>query len=128
MQFISEEDNSDSVLNWNESDIAFANDFLLAKAKGLGLAEEEILLPPRNIVKRLGCAVACRECAIGMIGNDPTIMVNGGRQEDIYMQKYEVYRALIKDLSSSLSYADFAIEGTSAAGKGGVGTIRLSRG
>lgn len=127
MEFITIEDNSDNILTWQESNVVLANDYLLALAKGFGLTEEEIQLPPKPLVKRLGAAVASRECAASMVGSDTTVMLGGNRTEDIYLQKYNLYHSTVKDLESRLSYADFAVPGTEESGKGGVGTIRLSR-
>lgn len=127
MEFITENDNTDNILIWKEEDINLANDYLLTLAKSFGLSEEEIQIPPQTLVKRLGAAVACRECSAAMVGSDSTVMVNGNRSDDIYLQKYNLYRAMVKDLESRISYSDFAVEGTEESGKGGVGTIRLSR-
>lgn len=128
MEFITAADNTDNILIWRESDVAFANDYLLSLATSFGLTDAEIELPPRNLVKKLGAAVACRECAAAMVGSDTTVMVGGGnRSDDIYLQKYNLYRATVKDLENRLDYRDFAVDGTTESGKGGVGTIRLSR-
>ena len=79
-------------------------------------------------MKKLGAAVACRECAAAMVGSDATVMVGGGnRSDDIYLQKYNLYRSTVKDLENRLDYRDFAVDGTTESGKEGVGTIRLSR-
>lgn len=127
MEFITEADNTDNILTWRESDIEAANDYLLSLARKYGLTDELILIPPRSGIKRLGVAVACRECAASMVGSDATVSVNG-RSEDIYLQKYNLYRSMVKDLASNLGFEDFAVENTSAEGKGGVGIIRVSRG
>jgi len=127
MEFITAADNTDNILIWRESDVAFANDYLLSLATSFGLTDAEIELPPRNLVKKLGAAVACRECAAAMVGSDTTVMRDGSRGEDIYLQKYNLYRSTVKDLENRLDYRDFAVDGTTESGKGGVGTIRLSR-
>ena len=127
MDFITLEDIDDNILTCRESDVAYANDSLLAKARAFGLAEGDILLPCGARVKRLGIALACRQCAAAMVGSDTTVMVNGQRGDDVYLQKYKVYDDLVKSLGASLSFSDFAIEGTESAGKGGVGMIRLYR-
>lgn len=127
MEFITLDDISDNVLTCREADIEYANDYLYRKAKSFGLADGEIKLPCTATIKQLGTAVACRECAIAMVGSDTTVMVDGSRSDDIYLQKYKIYKDLASSIEGSLSYSDFAIEDTDVAGKGGVGVIRLSR-
>ena len=127
MEFITLEDIDDNILTCKDSDVDYANDFLLSLATSYGLEEGDILTPCRMRVKRLGIAIACRECAAAMIGSDTTVMVNGQRGDDVYMQKYKVYAELVKEFESSLSFADFAADGTESAGKGGVGMVRLYR-
>lgn len=127
MEFITLDDISDNVLTCRAADIEYANDYLYRKAKSFGLADDEIRLPAIATIKQLGVAVACRECAIAMVGSDTTVMVDGSRSDDIYLQKYKIYKELASSIEGSLSYSDFAVDNTDVAGKGGVGVIRLSR-
>lgn len=128
MEFISIYDINDNILTCRESDIDYANDYLRRLAISFGLSEEELQTPARASIKQLGKAVACRECAAAMIGSDTTVMVDGNRTEDVYYRKYQMYVQLAKDLETRITYADFAVTGTDASGKGGVGVIKLSRG
>lgn len=127
MDFITLDDVHDNILTCRESDVTYANDYLLHKAEAYGLAEDDIQLPCSPLIAQLGAAVACRTCAAAMVGSDSTATFDGTRKDDIYLQKYNIYKDLVAGLESSLSYADFAKSGTSEAGKGGVGVIRLSR-
>ena len=128
MEFITLEDcTSDSILTATEHDIDYANNYLSMLASGFGLKEDEILLPARDMVKHLGTVLAYRENALSMVGSDPTVTTEGGRNEDVYLQKYRLYDALVAKLESKLDYSSFAMDGTDGAGKGGVGIIRLSR-
>lgn len=127
MEFITTTDITDNILTCRDSDIAFANEYLQRLAFSYGLDDTEILLPAKTVVKHLGSAVACRECAASMVGSDATVMVDGSRAEDVYYQKYKMYLQMARDIEKSLSYADFAISGTDGSGKGGVGIINLSR-
>lgn len=127
MDFISWADVSDNILTCRSSDIAEANAYLSRLAKGFGLSDNEILFPPQMTVRRLGCAVACYYCALSMVGSDTTVMVNGARGDDIYLQKVKLYKALIDDLSKGLNFSDFAKFGIDEHGKGGIGVISLHR-
>jgi len=127
MDFISLNDIQDSILNCTDDDVSFANDRLEAKAKSFGLTDDEIVSPCRESVKQLGTAIACRQCALRMIGSDTTVMINGQRGDDIFLQKYKTYAEQVKTLSASMDFTDFAGEETESAGKGGVGMIRLYR-
>lgn len=127
MDFISATDITDNILTCRDCDIGYANDYLHRLATSFSLVDDEIAIPASSIVKRLGVAIACRECASSMVGSDTTVMVDGSRQEDIYFQKYKIYLQLAKSIEDSLNYTDFAVSGTDADGKGGVGIINLSR-
>lgn len=127
MEFITTNDIADNILNCSISDIAYANDYLYRLANVFGLSEADIQIPARAVVRRLGSAIACRECAASMIGSDTTVMTDGSRSDDIFLQKYKVYAQLEKDLEKGLTFSDFAIDGTDSQGKGGIGVIRLSR-
>ena len=127
MDFVALDDVHDNILTCRESDITYANDCLLHKAESFGLAEDDLAVPCSPVIRQLGAAVACRVCAAAMVGSDSTVMMDGSRKDDIYLQKYNIYKELVTGLERSLSYADFAKPGTDTAGKGGVGVIRLSR-
>jgi hypothetical protein len=127
VDFITAENVADNILTCRDADIAYANDYLHRLAHGFGLDDGDIKLPAREVVKRLGSAIACRECAASMVGSDATVMVDGSRSEDIYLQKYKVYADLAKNIEKGMTYEDFAITGVDSSGKGGVGVIRLSR-
>ena len=62
-----------------------------------------------------------------MVGSDTTVMTDGKRTEDIYLQKYKLYDELIQDLESKLGFEDFAVDDVKPQGKAGVGIIDLSR-
>lgn len=127
MKYVTVADIHDEVLNCRSEDLEYANAFLSRLARNYGVDEQEAQIPPSAVIKRLGAAVACRECAAAMVGQDTTVMVNGIRTDDVYLQKYHLYRDVVNDLQKGLSYADFAKHGTLSAGKGGVGVISLSR-
>jgi hypothetical protein len=127
MDFITLDDIQDNILVCRTEDVNYANDYLLRKAQSFGLADDELASPCSPTVRNLGAAVACMQCAASMVGSDTTVMTDGSRGEDVYLQKYNVYKALVASIEGSLSYADFAKSGVSLAGKGGVGVIRLSR-
>ena len=128
LEFITVEDcSTDNILTCEESDITYANSYLETLALGFGLAEDEIAIPCSEIIKRFGVVVAYRTRALAMVGSDATVMVDGNRSDDIYLQKYKLYNELADKLEAKLDYASFAVENTSGAGKGGVGIIRLSR-
>lgn len=127
MDFITLDDVHDNILTCRESDVTYANDYLLRKAESFGLGEDDLASPCSPVICQYGAAVACRSCAAAMIGSDSTVTMDASRNDDIYLQKYNVYKELVAGIEASLSYADFAKSGTDAAGKGGIGVIRLSR-
>lgn len=127
MEFITLADIDDNILHCRASDIDYANSCLLTKALAYGLRGDEIRMPCSARVRQLGTAIACRMCAASMVGSDSTVMMNGQRSDDVYLQKYRIYDELVKSLSSSLDFSDFAAENVESAGKGGVGMIRLYR-
>ncbi|SUP42252.1 hypothetical protein [Veillonella criceti] len=127
MDYIDFSDITDNILVCEPSDILFANEYLHRLAKTYGLSDDEIMLPAKTTVVRLGAAIACRERALAMVGSDTTVMVDGHRQDDIYLQKYKLYADMVTTIEKRLSYTDFAIDGVNQQGKGGVGVISLTR-
>lgn len=83
--------------------------------------------PASRRVVRLGAVLACRECALDMVGSDTTVMADNRRSDDIYLQKYKLYDELVKDLESKLDFTDFANDDVQPQGKGGVGIIDITR-
>ena len=128
MDFITLTDcTTDNILTCEDSDVSYANSYLLALAEGFGLSDDEIRIPCSALIRRTGVAKAYQIRAMSMVGSDSTVMADGSRNADIYLQKYKLYAELTAKLESRLSFADFAAPGTSSAGKGGIGVIRLSR-
>lgn len=127
LTFITIDDITDNILNPLDKHIEYANSYLTDKAYSFNLVIDEIRFPPSNRVKRLGALLACRECALDMVGSDTTVMTDGKRTEDIYLQKYKLYDELIQDLESKLGFEDFATDDVAPQGKAGVGIINLSR-
>lgn len=76
MDFITAADITDTILTCRDCDIQYANDYLHRLAFSFSLSDSDIQLPARPVVKQLGCAVACRECAAAMVGSDTGYVKN----------------------------------------------------
>ena len=127
LTFITIDDITDNILTCQDHHIEYANGYLTDLAYSFNLTIDELRFPPGERAKRLGTYLACRECALDMVGSDTTVMVDHSRSEDIYLQKYKLYDQLVKDLEAKLSFDDFAADDVEPIGKGGVGVIDLSR-
>ena len=128
MDFIILDDcTTDNILTCEQNDVDSANDYLAKMAAGFGLSENEVKIPCGDTVKRLGIMKAYQIRALAMVGSDTTVMMDGRRSEDIYLQKYNLYTNAIKEMTAGIDYSDFAVDGTSGSGKGGIGIIHLSR-
>lgn len=128
MDFITLDDcTADAILVCEESDVIFANAYLLALAKKYGLKDDEIAIPCNEMVRQLGVKKAYQTRALAMVGNDTTVMADGSRGDDVFKQKYELYTSTIGSIEERLTFSDFAIDGVNESGKGGVGVIRLTR-
>lgn len=118
---------SDNAIKASKESIEFANQYLTRAAEGMGLTEADLKIPASPIIKRLGEVIALRETAISLIGSDPTAYADGLDEDDIYYRKYKLYSDTAKQLESTLTYTDFAKKGVDDDGKGGVGSISISR-
>ncbi len=127
LTFVTIDDITDNILIPVDKHIEYANSYLTDKAYSFNLVIDEIRFPPSDRVKRLGAMLACRECALDMVGSDTTVMTDGRRTDDIYLQKYKLYNELINDLEKQLGFEDFAADDVEPQGKGGIGIIHLSR-
>ena len=116
MDFVALDDVHDNILTGRESDITYANDYLLHKAESFGLAEDDLAVPCSPVIRQLGAAVACRVCAAAMVGSDSTVMMDGSRKDDIYLQKYNIYKELVAGLDSSLQSLARTQQGREASG------------
>lgn len=125
--FITIDDITDNILICNDNHIEGANAFLNELALSFNLKPEEIRFPPRLNVKRLGIYYACKECALEMVGSDTTVMMDGKRTDDIYLQKYNLYNQLFKDLKSEIGFEDFAVDDVDLSGKKGIYILPIFR-
>lgn len=106
--FIGTEDITDSVLAGRVPDVCIsnANDYVNRIAAKLGVMEPV----PTVTSKQLAVCVACRDCCLGLVGTDPTVTIDGSRNDDVYAQKYKLYSAQIETLEKSMTAADFMEE------------------
>ena len=99
LTFITIDDITDNILNPLDKHIEYANAYLTDKAYSFNLVVDEIRFPPSNRVKRLGALLACRECALDMVGSDTTVMTEKGRKISICkntnftMSLYRIWKA-----------------------------------
>lgn len=125
--FITIDDITDNILNVAATHIEYANSYLTDLAYSFNLTIDDMRFPASRRVVRLGAVLACRECALDMVGSDTTVMADNRRSDDIYLQKYKLYDELVKDLESKLDFTDFANDDVQPQGKGGVGIIDITR-
>lgn len=130
MKLITATDITDSVLAGRVTgeELAFANEAVVRLAATYGVKEEAIVAS--NLVKRYAVVIACRECCLNLVGTDPTVQMDGARQDDIYERKYKLYDAMSKDILKELTLADFAGEENGAENGGGAWTktVNIYRG
>lgn len=122
MEFIALADVRDSVLQCDELDIAEANTFVLNTAIKLGAKQEDIKLPASYLVKRLGIVFACYNRCLLSVGSDATVVFEGSRNDDVFAQKLNFYKAEVEKISNELRVYDFT-----ADYKTGSATINLWR-
>ncbi len=129
MELITATDITDSVLTGRVTDeeLAHANEAVTRLAAMYGVKEEAIVAS--NLAKRYAVVLACRECCLDLVGTDPTVQLEGARQDDIYERKYKLYDAMAKEISKDLTLADFAGEEDDANGGGSwTKTVNIFRG
>ena len=105
VEFITAEDINDAVLTGRAElgpAIKQANEYMNRKASSFGISTPYVT----NAGKALGVAVACAETCLALVGTDPTVTV-GGREEDVFERKYNLYKQKVLDLASDLTKADF---------------------
>lgn len=108
MEFIIAEDISDSSLTPTDTDIRGANDYLARMAYRCGITDLEALPPASAAVKRLGAVHACMTCALSLVGSDATVCFSDlNKREDLYSQKYKLYRGELATLEKSIAPYDF---------------------
>ncbi len=125
-EFVTAADITDSVLAGRVTSvqIAGANEYMSRLAASFGIIEVSVT----PMAKRLGVAVACRDCCLGLVGTDATVQMDGSRQDDIYERKYKLYAGMVSDLEKNITAADFKGDGEEEDGGAWVQTIQLSRG
>lgn len=110
MEFIALADVRDSVLQCDELDIAEANTFVLNTAIKLGAKQEDIKLPASYLVKRLGIVFACYNRCLLSVGSDATVVFEGSRNDDVFAQKLNFYKAEVEKISNELRVYDFTAD------------------
>ena len=110
MEFIALADVRDSVLQCDELDIAEANTFVLNTAIKLGVKQEDIKLPASYLVKRLGIVFACYNRCLLSVGSDATVVFEGSRNDDVFAQKLNFYKAEVEKISNELRVYDFTAD------------------
>lgn len=128
MELITAADITDSVLvgRVTGEELAFANEAVVRLAATYGVKEETIVASASNLAKRYAVVIACRECCLNLVGTDPTVQMDGARQDDIYERKYKLYDAMSKDILKGLTLADFA--GAEDGGGAWTKTVNIYRG
>lgn len=129
MELITAVDITDSVLTGRVTDaeLAYANEAVVRLAATYGVKEDAIVAS--NLAKRYAVTIACRECCLNLVGTDPTVQMEGARQDDIYERKYKLYDTMVKDILKDLTLADFAGEEDDANGGGSwTKTVNIFRG
>ena len=126
MELITAADITDSVLvgRVTGEELAFANEAVVRLAATYGVKEETIVAS--NLAKRYAVVIACRECCLNLVGTDPTVQMDGVRQDDIYERKYKLYDAMSKDILKGLTLADFV--GAEDGGGAWTKTVNIYRG
>lgn len=126
MELITATDITDSVLAGRVTgeELAFANEAVVRLAATYGVKEETIVAS--NLAKRYAVVIACRECCLNLVGTDPTVQMDGVRQDDIYERKYKLYDAMSKDILKGLTLADFV--GAEDGGGAWTKTVNIYRG
>ena len=126
MELITAVDITDSVLTGRVTgeELAFANEAVVRLAATYGVKEETIVAS--NLAKRYAVVIACRECCLNLVGTDPTVQMDGVRQDDIYERKYKLYDAMSKDILKGLTLADFV--GAEDGGGAWTKTVNIYRG
>ena len=125
MEFITVGDvHTDNVLICDDVDVEGANSYIESIANGYGVLASEVLLPVSAPVRRLGVLYAYRTKALSMVGSDPTVNLDGSRSDDLYAQKYSLYKTELGEQLKLLTVKDFT--GVISEGSG-VGTIPLYR-
>ena len=110
MEFITIDDIQDSILQYTDADVAAANEFVLNTALKLGAKQEEIKLPANFSVKRLGVVFACYNRCLLSVGSDATVVFEGSRNDDVFAQKLNFYKAEVEKISNELRVYDFTAD------------------
>ncbi len=127
MDFITLTDlTTDNVLTPTQEDVNLANTYVAGIASSLGVTADALLQPAGVAVKRLGELYAYSTKALSMVGSDPTVNMDGSRTDDLYKQKYELYKEALADHLASLKASDFTGKSEDGEG-GGMGYIPLYR-
>lgn len=127
-EFVKESDIADEVLRGRVTaeQIAGANEHMNRLAAVYGVLNAVA----RPLTKRLAVLIACRDCCLSFVGTDPTVAIDGNRQDDVYERKYKLYRQQAEDITKMLTRADFMKEtDTDDEGERGAWTrtVKISR-